>query len=69
MRELALRGARELRPDETVRAISELKLAGVSWPEESLAGALTVEEPLGEHDPGDPHPGTRALAEVRGDRV
>ncbi len=69
VRELALRGARELGPDDTARAIAQLKAVGVEWPKHSLAEALKARGPLGKPDPDDPYAGTRALEEVREDRV
>jgi hypothetical protein len=70
VRELALRGARDLTPDNTEQALAELKRIAVSWPEESMGEYLRrVGLPAGEIDPDDPYPGTRALEEVREDRV
>lgn len=69
VRELALRGAREVRPDPTARAIAELRGAGAHWPARSLADALAADPPLGEPDPAAPYRGTRALEDVRADRV
>jgi hypothetical protein len=69
VRELALRGSRDLEPEETARALAELKAIAVSWPEVSLAEGLKHEKPLGKPDPDDPYPGTRALNETREDRV
>lgn len=68
VRELALRGARELRPDQTSQAILELRRQGVTWPLQSLADSL-VEVPLGQPDPHDPYRGTRALEDAREDRI
>jgi hypothetical protein len=68
VRELALRGARELRPDRTARALSELRQLGVTWPARSLTDAL-AEAPLGPVNADDPYRGTRALDDVRDDRV
>jgi len=69
VRELALRGARDLAPDDTVRAIAEFEREGVEWPKVSMAEALAAAGPLPPFDPDDPYPGTRALEEVREDRV
>jgi hypothetical protein len=68
VRELALRGAARLPQDSTAQAISELRQRGVAWPSRSMADALT-EIPVGEPDPDDPYRGTRALEDVREDRV
>jgi hypothetical protein len=70
VRELALRGSRDLRPDDTARALSELKRIAVSWPEESMGAYLRrTGLPPGEVDPDDPYRGTRILEEVREDVV
>lgn len=69
VRELALRGARDLAADDTEKVLAELKRVAVSWPEESMGDYLRRSEPLGKPDPDDPYPGTRALEEVREDRV
>lgn len=68
VRELALRGARELLPDRTVQGISELRRRGVKWPARSLADSLG-EIPLGRPDAEDSYRGSRALDDVREDRV
>jgi hypothetical protein len=68
VRELALRGARELGPEPTVHAISTLRRRGVAWPARSLADAL-ADTPPGGPDAADPYRGTRALDDVRSDRV
>jgi hypothetical protein len=69
VRELALRGARDLRPDETARTIAEFEREGVEWPTVSMATALKSAAPLPAFDPDDPYPGTRALEETREDRI
>lgn len=69
VRELALRGARDLRPDDTARAIAEFEREGIEWPKVSMAEALEAAGPLPPFDPDDPYPGTRALEEVREDVV
>lgn len=70
VRELALRGLEDIQPDDTERALSELKRIAVSWPEESMGAYLRrVGLSLGEVDPDDPYPGTRILEELREDRV
>lgn len=68
VRELALRGARELRPDRTVQGISELRRLGVTVPARSLADALG-DIPLDQPDVDDPYRGSRALESVREDRI
>jgi hypothetical protein len=70
VRELALRGSKDLQPDDTARALSELKRIAVSWPEESMGAYLRrVGLPPGEVDPDDPYRATRILEEVREDVV
>jgi hypothetical protein len=69
VRELALRGARDTRPDDTARAIAEFEREGIEWPKESLAEALKRQPPLGPVDPDDPYRATRILQELREDRV
>ena len=69
VRELALRGARDLRPDDTARVIAEFEREGVEWPKESLAEALKRQPPLGPVDPDDPYRATRILQELREDRI
>lgn len=66
----ALRGSKNLQPDDTARALSELKRIAVSWPEESMGAYLrrTGFSP-GEVDPDDPYPATRILEEIREDVV
>jgi hypothetical protein len=69
VRELALRGAGGLRPDDTTRVVAEFEREGIDWPKTSMADALAAAGPLRKVDPDDPYPGTRALEEVRDDRV
>jgi hypothetical protein len=69
VRELALRGLQGFPLDETARAIAELKAAGVEWPKESMAEVLDRLPPLGPVDPDDPYAMTRALEELREDRI
>jgi hypothetical protein len=69
VRELALRGARDLASDDTVRAIAEFEREGVEWPRKSMAEALEQLGPVGPPDPDDPYRATRALQEAREDRV
>jgi len=70
VRELALRGARGLAPDDTEQALAQLKRIAVSWPEESMGEYLRrTGLPAGEVDPDDPYRGTRILEEVREDVV
>jgi hypothetical protein len=68
VRELALRGAAGLPADPTSQAISDLRRRGVSWPRRSMADSLRA-APMGEPDPDDPYRGTRALEDVREDRI
>lgn len=70
VRELALRGSEDIRPDDTERALAELKKIAVSWPEESMGAYLRrVGLPPGEIDPDDPYRMTRILEEIREDRI
>lgn len=68
VRELALRGAAQLPQDRTAQAISELRRRGVPWPPRSMADSLSACPP-GDLSPDDPYRGTRALEDVREDRV
>ena|ERR1700679_223971 len=70
VRELALRGARDLAPDDTAKALAELKRVAVSWPEESMGEYLRrTGLPPGRVDPDDPYRATRILEEFREDIV
>lgn len=70
VRELALRGSRELAPDDTARALADLKRVAVGWPDESMGAYLRrAGLPTGEVDPDDPYRATRILEEVREDVV
>jgi hypothetical protein len=70
VRELALRGSRDLAPDDTARALTDLKRVAVGWPEESMGAYLRrAGLPPGEVDPDDPYRATRILEEVREDVV
>lgn len=69
VRELALRGARELGPDNTAKVIAEFEREGVEWPKVSMAEALEAAGPLPPVDPDDPYRATRILQELREDRV
>jgi len=70
VRALALRGARDLAPDDTEQALAELRRVAVSWPEESMGEYLRRDGlPVGEVDPDDPYRATRILEEVREDVV
>jgi len=69
VRELALRGARDLAPDDAARAIAEFEREGVEWPKVSMAEALDRIGPLGPADPDDPYRATRILEELREDRI
>jgi hypothetical protein len=70
VRELALRGARDLKPDDTAQALAELRRAAVSWPDESMGEYLRrTGIPPEQVDPDDPYRATRILEEVREDVV
>jgi hypothetical protein len=69
VRELALRGARDTRPDDTARMIAEFEREGIEWPKVSLAESLRRQPPLGPVDPDDPYRATRILQELREDRI
>jgi hypothetical protein len=69
VRELALRGSRDLAPDPIALAKAKFEAEGVEWPEESLGALLRRMPPLGPPDPNDPYRGTRILDEVREDTV
>ncbi|HEU4393598.1 MAG TPA: hypothetical protein VFR04_08195 [Solirubrobacterales bacterium] len=69
VRELALRGSRELEPDRMARVRAEFEAEGVEWPEQSMAGVLAALPPLEPLDPDDPYRATRILNEVREDTV
>jgi hypothetical protein len=69
VRELALRGSRDLEPDRAAKIRAEFEAEGVEWPEQSMAEALTELPPLGPVDPDDPYRATRILNELREDTV
>ncbi len=70
VRELALRGSRDLEPDDAAQALAELKRVAVSWPEESMGEYLRRSGLApGQVDPDDPYRATRILEEVREDVV
>jgi hypothetical protein len=70
VRELALRGARELEPDPMARIKAEFEMEGIEWPEESMGEYLRRVGPVhGEVDPDDPYRMTHILEEVREDTV
>jgi hypothetical protein len=70
VRALALRGSRDLRPDETVRALAELRQIAAVWPEESMGEHLRrVGLPAGGVNPEDPYRATRIVEELREDVV
>lgn len=70
VRELALRGSRELEPDREARIRAEFEAEGVEWPKESMGDYLRrVGLPAGEVDPDDPYRATRILNELREDTV
>jgi hypothetical protein len=70
VRDLALRGARDLTPDDTALALGELKRVAASWPEESMGEYIRRGGiPAGRVDPDDPYRATRILEEVREDVV
>lgn len=70
VRELAIRGARDLEPDPLVELRAKWEAEGVEWPEESMGEYLRrTGLPRGEVDPDDPYRMTRILEELREDRV
>lgn len=69
VRELALRGSRDLEPDRAARIRAEFEAEGVEWPQQSMAEALAELPPLGPIDPDDPYRITRILNELREDTV
>lgn len=69
VRELALRGARELEPDRTALVRAEFEAEGIEWPEKSMAEVLAELPPLEPLDPDDPYRATRILNELREDTV
>lgn len=70
VRELALRGARDLEPDTMAGLKAKWEAEGVEWPEESMGEYLRRRGlPLGEVDPDDPYRATRILEELREDVV
>ncbi|HEV7769416.1 MAG TPA: hypothetical protein VGO66_02030 [Solirubrobacterales bacterium] len=70
VRELAIRGSRDLEPDRMAQIRAEFEAEGVEWPKESMGEYLhRVGPPAGEVDPSDPYRATRILQELREDRV
>jgi hypothetical protein len=70
VRDLALRGARNLEPDPLAGLRAKWEAEGVEWPEESMGEYLRRVGPVhGEVDPDDPYRMTRILEEVREDTV
>lgn len=69
VRELALRGSRDLEPDHMARVRAEFEAEGVEWPEQSMGEMLAELPPLGPIDPDDPYRMTRILNELREDTV
>lgn len=70
VRELALRGSRDLEPEPMARIQAEFEAKGIEWPEESMGVYLRRVGPVhGEVDPDDPYRMTRILEEVREDTV
>lgn len=69
VRDLAIRGARDLEPDRLARVRAKLEAEGVEWPEESMGEYLRRRAPLGAPDPDDPYRATRILNELREDTV
>jgi hypothetical protein len=70
VRELALRGSRQLEPDREARIRAEFEAEGVEWPKESMGDYLRrVGLPAGQVDPDDPYRATRILEELREDTV
>ncbi len=69
VRELALRGSRDLEPDRLARIRAEFEAEGVEWPKKSVAEVLAELPPLEPLDPDDPYRATRILDELREDTV
>lgn len=69
VRELALRGSRDLEPDRAALVRAEFEAEGVKWPEKSMAEMLAELPPLEPLDPDDPYRATRILNELREDAV
>ncbi|HEX4668694.1 MAG TPA: hypothetical protein VH275_01795 [Solirubrobacterales bacterium] len=70
VRDLAIRGARDLEPDMLAQVRAEFQAEGIEWPEESMGDYLRrTGLPSGEVDPDDPYRMTRILEEVREDTV
>lgn len=69
VRELAIRGARDLEPDRMARIRAEFEAEGVEWPQRSMGELLAELPPLGPVDPDDPYRATRILQELREDRA
>jgi hypothetical protein len=69
VRELAIRGSRELDPDPLAGLRAKWEAEGVEWPAQSMSEALAELPPLGPVDPDDPYRMTRILNEVREDTV
>jgi hypothetical protein len=69
VRDLAIRGARDLAPDPMARIRAEFEAEGVEWAKQSIGEALAAMPPLGPVDPDDPHRATRILEELREDVV
>jgi hypothetical protein len=69
VRELALRGSRDLAPDPMARIKAEFEAEGIEWPEQPMGELLAEMPPLGPVDPDDPYRMTRILDEVREDTV
>ncbi len=70
VRDLAVRGARDLGPDRLTQIKAEFEAEGVEWPEESMGEYLRRRGlPSGKVDPDDPYRATRILNELREDTV
>lgn len=70
VRELAIRGARDLEPETLAGLRAKWEAEGVEWPEESMGEYLRrTGLPHGKVDPDDPYRATRILQELREDVV
>lgn len=70
VRDLAVRGARDLKPDPLAGLRAKWEAEGVEWPEESMGDYLRrTGLPHGEVDPDDPYRATRILEEIREDVI
>jgi hypothetical protein len=69
VRDLAIRGSRDLEPDKIARIRAEFEAEGIEWPQRSMGELLAEMPPLGPVDPDDPYRMTRILNELREDTV